>query len=138
MFSLDPNLEKLRDLKEKYIRFNRSHADRPDEARSAPDALISEYKSNGYTIFEEVAKALSTYKQAVINSFTVIERTDSKGHTIRSRLSNGPMESLNRVPKDMKRHARGYSNFEHIRNRFLFAMRKNKNCIINKRNFNKI
>ena len=125
LFSLDPNLEKLRDLKEKYIRFNRSHADRPDEARSALDALISEYKSSGYTIFEEVAKALSTYKQAVINSFTVIERTDSKGHTIRSRLSNGPMESLNRVPKDMKRHARGYSNFEHIRNRFLFAMRKN-------------
>lgn len=102
LFSLDPNLEKLRDLKEKYIRFNRSHADRPDEARSAPDALISEYKSSGYTIFEEVAKALSAYKQAVINSFTVIERTDSKGHTIRSRLSNGPMESLNRVPKDMK------------------------------------
>lgn len=102
MFSLDPNLEKLRDLKEKYIRFNRSHADRPDEARSALDALISEYKSSGYTIFEEVAKALSAYKQAVINSFTVIERTDSKGHTIRFRLSNGPMESLNRVPKDMK------------------------------------
>ena len=82
LFSLDPNLEKLRDLKEKYIRFNRSHADRPDEARSALDALISEYKSSGYTIFEEVAKALSAYKQAVINSFTVIERTDSKGHTI--------------------------------------------------------
>ena len=40
LFSLDPNLEKLRDLKEKYIRFNRSHADRPDEARSALDALI--------------------------------------------------------------------------------------------------
>ena len=55
LFSLDPNLEKLRDLKEKYIRFNRSHADRPDEARSAPDALISEYKISGYTIFEEVA-----------------------------------------------------------------------------------
>ena len=47
LFSLDPNLEKLRDLKEKYIRFNRSHADRPDEARSALDALISEYKSSG-------------------------------------------------------------------------------------------
>ena len=41
------------------------------------------------------------------------------------RLSNGPMESLNRIPKDMKRHARGYGNFEHIRNRFLFSQRKN-------------
>ena len=138
LFSLDPNLEKLRDLKEKYIRFNRSHADRPDEARSAPDALISEYKSSGYTIFEEVAKALSAYKQAVINSFTVIERTDSKGHTIRSRLSNGPMESLNRVPKDMKRHARGYSNFEHIRNRFLFAMRKNAPILASPKSYEQV
>lgn len=41
------------------------------------------------------------------------------------RLSNGPMEPLNRIPKDMKRHARGYGNFEHIRNRFLFSQRKN-------------
>lgn len=138
LFSLDPNLEKLRDLKEKYIRFNKSHADRPDEARSAPDALISEYKSSGYTIFEEFAKALSTYKQAVINSFTVIERTDSKGHTIRSRLSNGPMESLNRVPKDMKRHARGYSNFEHIRNRFLFAMRKNAPILASPKSYEQV
>lgn len=138
LFSLDPNLEKLRDLKEKYIRFNRSHADRPDEARSALDALISEYKSSGYTIFEEVAKALSAYKQAVINSFTVIECTDSKGHTIRSRLSNGPMESLNRVPKDMKRHARGYSNFEHIRNRFLFAMRKNAPILASPKSYEQV
>lgn len=25
-----------------------------------------------------------------------------------ARLSNGPMESLNRIPKDLKRNARGY------------------------------
>lgn len=56
LFSLDPNLEKLRDLKEKYIRFNKSHADRPDEARSAPDALISEYKSSGYTILRNLQR----------------------------------------------------------------------------------
>lgn len=35
------------------------------------------------------------------------------------------MESLNRIPKDMKRIGRGYLNFYHIRNRFLFAGRKN-------------
>lgn len=40
-----------------------------------------------------------------------------------SRLSNGPIESLNRIPKDMKRGARGYRNFEHIRQRFLFSTR---------------
>ena len=42
-----------------------------------------------------------------------------------SRLSNGPIESLNRKVKDLKRLGRGYRNFEHFRNRFLFATRNN-------------
>ena len=41
-----------------------------------------------------------------------------------SRLSNGPMESLNRKIKDLKRLGRGFRNFEHFRNRFLYATRK--------------
>ena len=42
-----------------------------------------------------------------------------------SRLSNGPIESLNRIAKDLKRNGRGFRNFEHLRNRFLFAEREN-------------
>ena len=42
-----------------------------------------------------------------------------------SRLSNGPIESLNRKIKDLKRLGRGFTNFEHLRNRFLFATREN-------------
>jgi hypothetical protein len=45
--------------------------------------------------------------------------------THESRLSNGPIESLNRIVKDMKRNGRGFRNFEHLRNRFLFANRAN-------------
>ncbi len=43
-----------------------------------------------------------------------------------SRLSNGPIESLNRKVKALKRIGRGFRNFEHMRNRFLFATRKNQ------------
>ena len=38
-----------------------------------------------------------------------------------TRLSNGPIESLNRKVKDLKRLGRGFRNFEHFRNRFLYA-----------------
>ena len=41
-----------------------------------------------------------------------------------SRLSNGPIESLNRKVKDLKRLGRGFRNFEHFRNRFLYAARQ--------------
>ncbi|MBR2036709.1 MAG: transposase [Lachnospiraceae bacterium] len=40
-----------------------------------------------------------------------------------SRLSNGPIESLNRKVKDLKRLGRGFRNFEHFRNRFLYTSR---------------
>nr|WP_304748797.1 transposase [Dubosiella newyorkensis] len=53
-------------------------------------------------------------------SFTVAEvsRKGSKDlETYYARLSNGPMESFNRKPKDYKRNARGTSNFDYTRNR---------------------
>ena len=64
------------------------------------------------------------YRLPIINSFIVMERYCADG-THLSRLSNGPMESLNRIAKDLKRNGRGFRNFEHLRNRFLFAERKN-------------
>ena len=45
------------------------------------------------------------------------------GRIYDSRLSNGPIESINRKAKDLKRLGRGFRNFEHFRNRFLYATR---------------
>ena len=47
------------------------------------------------------------------------------GKIYSSRLSNGPIESLNRKVKDLKRQGRGYRNFELFRTRFLYATRDN-------------
>ena len=60
----------------------------------------------------------------IVNSFIMLERMCADGVHI-SRLSNGPMEALNRIAKDMKRKGHGYRNFNHLRNRFLFSQRKN-------------
>ena len=45
------------------------------------------------------------------------------GRIYDSRLSNGPIEYINRKIKDLKRLGRGFRNFEHFRNRFLYATR---------------
>lgn len=124
-FEMDPNLKHLRDLKEIYVKFNKSYAGNPEGARLELEKVIDTYLKSGYAMFEEIAMALKDYKGAIINSFILIEKMDKNGIQIKTRLSNGPMESLNRVPKDMRRHARGYRNFNHIRNRFLYAERKN-------------
>ena len=72
-----------------------------------------------------MAADLNENLQEIINSFVRLEVIEENGEIHEKRLSNGPIESFNRIPKDMKRNAKGYLDFEHTRNRILFATRKN-------------
>ena len=45
------------------------------------------------------------------------------GKISNKRLFNGPIESLNRKVKDLKRPGHGYQNFKHFQTRFLYAAR---------------
>ena len=71
-----------------------------------------------------LAHRVIRYHDYIINSFIMVEK-HGQGKIYSSRLSNGPIESLNRKAKDLKRLGRGYRNFEHFRTRFLFATRDN-------------
>ena len=86
--------------------------------------LIQEYRSSGFPLFMSIADTLNHHSESIINSFIVMERYYADG-THLSRLSDSPMESLNRIAKDLKRNGRGFRNFEHLRNWFQFAERKN-------------
>lgn len=129
-FSLDPNFRKIRDEKEKYIAFNNAYVGHPDEAAPALDALIAEYQNSDLAMFREFAGLLSKYHDAICASFTTItvENVKSEEKIIR-RLSNGPMESFNNLPKDLKRNSNGVSNFEYTRNRILWATRNNPSVL---------
>ena len=124
LFKIDPTLKEFRKLKEKYIQFNNRYGDNSKKARPALRQLIQEYRFSGYKLFRDIADTLDYHFESIVNSFIVIERMCADGSHL-SRLSNGPMESLNRITKDMRRNGRGFRNFEHLRNRFLFAERKN-------------
>ena len=73
-------------------------------------------------LFREFASLLEKYQDPIINSFIMVEKIGN-GKIYDTRLSNGPIESLNRKVKDLKRLGRGFRNFEHFRNRFLYATR---------------
>ena len=123
LFRIDPKLKDFRDLKEIYIQFNSRNAGKPIEARNELDKLISMYQSSEHEIFRDFGNLLEKYKDYIINSFIMVEK-HGYGKVYDSRLSNGPIESLNRKAKDLKRSGRGYRNFEHFRNRFLYATRE--------------
>lgn len=125
LFSIDPNFKELRDLKEMYLRFNRVYVGYPNQASEGLLAIIRYYRHSNQRMFNTyIANTLEQNFDAIVNSFIVLKKY-SKDIAYKARLSNGPIESLNRIPKDMKRNARGYRNFEHIRQRFLFSQRKN-------------
>lgn len=118
------DLPRIRDLKELYVTFNSRNAGYPSRAARELDELIELYSNETIDIFTSFAETLKRYREPIINSFILQER-EIRGEIRLSRLSNGPMESLNRKAKDLKRLCRGFTNFDHLRNRFLFTSRKN-------------
>lgn len=122
LFMIDPNLRELRDLKELYVQFNTRNAGKPMDARIELDKLINHYLHCDNSIFVDFANLLIRNHAYIINSFVMVEKYGA-GKRYSSRLSNGPIESLNRKVKDLKRLGRGYRNFEHFRTRFLYATR---------------
>lgn len=128
LFDIDPSLKKLRDLKEKYINFNKKYGGKYKEAKHELKDIIDEYDNSSYDMFHKIADPLRFHFDAIANSFIMVER-HCKGTTYIKRLSNGPAEALNRIVKDMKRNARGYKNFDHLRNRFLYSQRANASIL---------
>jgi len=123
LFRIDPKPKDFRDLKKSYIHFNNHNAADPVAARRDLDLLIPTYKNSEYEIFREFGSLLEKYEDPIINSFIMVEK-HGYGKIYDSRLSNGPIESLNRKVKDLKRLGRGFRNFEHFRKRFLYAARR--------------
>ena len=124
LFRIDPKLKDFRDLKETYLQFNTRNAGNPIKAREELFELIVMYQSCEYEIFRDFGDLLEKYEDYIINSFIMVEKHGSS-KVYSSRLSNGPIESINRKVKDLKRLGRGFRNFEHFRNRFLYATRQN-------------
>ena len=122
LFRIDPNLKDFRELKELYISFNSRNAGNPVSAKTELDTLIHLYSQSSHEMFRTFASLLEKYKEPIINSFIMVEKIGN-GKMYESRLSNGPIESINRKVKDLKRMGRGFMNFEHFRNRFLYSAR---------------
>ena len=123
---LDPRFPMILEAKEKYISFNKTSFDSEDAAMSELNKLITEFKASRSYIPREFSEYLDKYKNEIVRSFTVTEvswRNATDSDRYYARLSNGPMESFNRKPKDYKRNSRGFSNFDYTRNRILWSTR---------------
>lgn len=85
-------------------------------------AYVDKYFPNAVSVIDafHVIQLINRYFLQYIRN--VQRKLDARD---RLRHEDGPIEALNRIPKDMKRIGRGYRNFSYLRNRFLFSQRKN-------------
>ena len=102
LFRIDPNLKDFRDLKKMYVQFNSRNGGNPLLARNELKELIQTYKSSRFEIFRDFASLLKKFEDPIVNSFIMVEKIGN-GKIYDARLSNGPIESINRKVKDLKR-----------------------------------
>ena len=116
-YAINERLILLNEAKERYISFNdKTDYKDSEEIRAALDKLIQYYHDTNDSILMEFSQMLRSHEDYIIDSFVILPDIG-----VSSRLSNGPMESFNRKPKDLRRLARGCENFEFYRSRIMFS-----------------
>ena len=115
LLKIDPSLELAYNLKELYHRFNRD-CNQTDAETHLRD-IINTFFQSGIDEFTKLAKMLETWFNEIVNSFKI--------HNDR-RISNGPIESLNRRLRIITSNSYGMNNFTRERNRFMYCFNVDK------------
>ncbi len=111
MFNLSPELKLAYELKEEYRTFNQIAT--IDNAKEWLDELIIKFKESKIKEYVEFWSLLENWHDEIINSFNRLNG---------NRISNGPMERVNRDIKTIFDISFGCRNFERTRNKIIFSI----------------
>ena len=123
IFTIDKRLQIAYDLLHEYRNFNQTAT--IDNAEEWLDEIILKFIRSGISQYEKVWKMLKNWRQEIINSFNKINGF---------RITNGPMERVNRDIKTMFRSSFGSTNFERMRNRIMFAINSDSPILYQRKN----
>lgn len=111
LLTLDPDLEYVYHLKERYREFNKAATE--FNARDEFIPLLNSFLNSHLEEFREFGRLLRHWQEEIIHSFVRV-----KGQ----RLSNGPLENTNSKIKTIIKSGNGYTNFHRFRNRVLYSI----------------
>jgi transposase len=128
MLDIDERLQKAYSLTARYREFNKTAI--ISNCEDELETLIDDFYGSNLSVFFEVAKTLSTWKEYIINSFITIPDALSKPkrmdeHPVPRRLSSGAIEGLNAILEKINVNGNGYSNFWRFRNRCIYVINHN-------------
>ena len=111
MLTLSDTLKLAYELKEDYRNFVATAT--IDTAEYELNELIIKFKNAHISVYSSFIKILISWHNEIVNSFNTIN-----GH----KITNGPMERVNRDIKTIFSLAFGSSNFNRVRNRVIFSI----------------
>ncbi len=114
MLSLDPTLALAYELKEEYKNFVATAS--IDTALVELDTLISKFKESRIKEYYPFIHIMENWHDEIVNSFNKINN---------HKITNGPMERVNRDIKSIFGISFGFTNFERVRNRIIFSINEN-------------
>jgi len=128
MLDIDERLQKAYSLTARYREFNKTAT--ISNCEDELEILIDDFFNSNLSVFFEVAKTLSTWKEYIINSFITIPDALSKPkrmdeYSVPRRLSSGAIEGLNAILEKINGNGNGYSNFWRFRNRCIYVINHN-------------
>lgn len=85
------------------------------EAKKQINDLIAAFQASNIEEMYKFSNTLTQWKQEIINSFIVIDKTKKK-------VNNAMIENTNKAIKTIKRNSNGYGNWDRFRNRVLYAI----------------
>ncbi len=106
-----------------YVQFNSRNGGNPLLARNELKELIQTYKSSRFEIFRDFASLLKKFEDPIVNSFIMVEKIGN-GKIYDARLSNGPIESINRKVKNLKRLAEASATLSTFATIFFLKIRQ--------------
>jgi len=114
MLSLDSTLALAYELKEEYRNFVATAS--IDTASVELDALISKFKESRIKEYYPFIHIMENWHDEIVNSFNKINN---------HKITNGPMERVNRDIKSIFGISFGFTNFKRVRNRILYSINEN-------------
>lgn len=112
LIECDQRLENALYLKDELIRFYNEAEIK--NAYTKLSEVILEFESSDIESMRNFAKTLREWRKPIVNSFI---KTKSK-----RKVSNGPIENINKTIKNIKHNSNGYRNWERFRNRILYVV----------------
>jgi len=115
LLDIDQELANAYKLKEDYREFNICAS--YEEALEQMDDYILAFKKSYFEAFRDFGNMIERWKYEIINSHIYIKGT---------RMSNGPIESLNRKLNTIMNESYGFTDFNRFKNKAMFSLNKSE------------